>query len=241
MDENRVIQERIRFGDDDRLSGVLAYPVDREPARAVLLCSPHPNFAGDMENNIIAALAERLANDAITLRFDYRGIGQSRIELPLGSSTYDYWDNIEQTLDYTDPLQDAAEAADELARICGHLPMIAVGYSFGAVTGTQMAAHDPRFIAMVGIGAPFKRIAFAHLADCPKPCLMISGTADFVYMPDVAARLSASAGIKLLMDRVEGADHFFRQQEDLLEDRIRRFCQPIKSPAQLPVHSGWEG
>jgi alpha/beta superfamily hydrolase len=228
-----VIQERVRLGDGGRLDGVLSYPADdAPPARAVLLCSPHPNFAGDMENNVIVALAERLAADAVTLRFDYHGIGQSHIDLPAGISLFDYWDEIEQTLDYTAPLADTRQAADALFAMSGGLPMIAVGYSFGAVTGTQTAVRDPRFAAMVGVAAPFTRIGFEHLGSCGKPCLMLSGSDDFVYDPAVAARLARAGGASVVVERVEGADHFFRRQEAMLAARVAQFVEAVTGAAQ---------
>lgn len=226
MNQTSIIQERIRFSDNGRLSGVLGYPAERPPRRAVLLCSPHPNFAGDMNNNVIAALAQCLSADSLTLRFDYRGIGDSRIDLTPGLSLLDYWDRIEQTRDYTDALADTAAAADTLHRFASNLPMLAMGYSFGAVTATRTAASDPRFTAMAAIAPPFKRIAFEFLAACPKPCMILAGENDFVYDADVAARLLATAGTLLTLERIQGADHFFRVQEETLTRRIAEFAKP---------------
>ena len=218
-----VIQERVYFGEAGRLAGVLHYPAHAAPRYAVLLCPPHPNFAGDMDNNVIRALAEGLATDAVVLRFDYRGIGDSRIDLPPGLSVFDYWEEIEQAREYTDALADTATAADELHRLSGGLPMVAVGYSFGSVTATLTALRDSRFTAMVGIAPPLQRVAFEFLADCPRPCLIVSGEDDFVHEPDVAARLIASAGSQLVFERLKGMDHFFRDQEDMLIQRVIRF------------------
>jgi alpha/beta superfamily hydrolase len=218
----------VRFGDAGRLAGVLAYSENDTPGLAVLLCSPHPNFAGDMENNVIVALAEKLSAGAVSLRFDYRGIGQSRIDLPPAVGLFDYWDTIEQTLDYHEPMLDTSDAADALWEMGGGLPMVAVGYSFGAVTGTRIAVADSRFIGMVGIAAPFSRIGFEHLSNCPKSCLMISGADDFVYSPDVADELIKNAGHRVVMDRLDGADHFFRRQEQMLASRVARFIDGLR-------------
>ena len=228
MNATSIIQERVRFGDGGRLCGVLSYPEDETPSAAVLLCSPHPNFAGDMENNVILALAERLSASAVTLRFDYRGIGESRIELPAGVGLFDYWDEIEQTLDYRDPLIDTADASAALWEMSDHLPMVAVGYSFGAVTGTQKAIHDCRFVGMAGVAAPFTRVPFEHLRNCPKPCLMVSGSDDFVYSPEVVAQVAHDGGNKLTVERLQHVDHFFRQQETMLADRVARFVYEVQ-------------
>jgi alpha/beta superfamily hydrolase len=229
MRQPPVVEEVVRFGRDDRLAGVLHYPAEGEPDHAVLLFSPHPNFAGDLDNNVIQALARSLSADAVVLRFDYRGIGQSRIGLPDELSVFDYWEEVEEKRDYTDALADAVEAADELWRIAGNLPMVAVGYSFGAIIGTRTALGDDRFIAMAGIAPPLQRIGFEFLADCPKPCLMLSGSDDFVYDAPVAALLIAAAGRQLTFDRIQGMDHFFRDNESLAAERVDRFVRQVRS------------
>lgn len=229
MQETCVLQEHVRFGQNDRLAGMLHYPAHRNPDHAVLLLSPHPNFAGDMENNVIRSLARSLSTDAIALRFDYRGIGQSRIDLPSHTSVFDYWEDVEERRVYTDALTDAAEAAEALWRIGGELPMVAVGYSFGAITATQAALKDERYIAMAGVAPPLQRIKFQFLTDCPKPCLLISGRDDFVYDAEVAAKLIAAAGKQLTFDCLEAVDHFFRDQETLVADRIARFIREARS------------
>ena len=218
-----IIHERIRIGQDGRLDAVLSYCSDAAPTIATLLCAPHPNFAGDMQNNVVVALAERLAEQSVVLRFDYRGIGQSRIALPPGVALFDYWDAIEQTLDYRDPITDTAEAAVALWDISGALPMMVVGYSFGAITGTRVAVADRRFTVMVGVAAPFTRVPCDHLINCPKPCLMISGLDDFVYCPQVCHRLETAGGPMLRIDRLPAVDHFFRRQEAMLADRVATF------------------
>jgi uncharacterized protein len=222
MRHDEVMHEQIRFGNDEYLAGILSYPANGNPTRAVLVCSPHPNFGGDMENNVITALAERLSADGVTLRFNYRGVGQSRIDLPPGLSVFDYWENVEQTLDYAEPLADTAAAADELSVQSAGLPMIAVGYSFGAIMGTRVAVRDRRIIAMAGISPPLKRVAFEHLADCRKPCLLVSGLDDFVYDATVATRLIDAAGRNLTFER-PAADHFFIGLEADLAERVARF------------------
>jgi alpha/beta superfamily hydrolase len=222
MSRDELMHEQIRFGKDEYLSGVLSYPATGNPVRAVLVCSPHPNFGGDMENNVVTALAERLSQDAIVLRFNYRGVGQSRIGLASGLSVFDYWENVEQTLDYAEPLADTAEAADELAAHSAGMPILAVGYSFGAIMATRVAVPDPRIIAMAGISPPLKRVAFEHLADCRKPCLLVSGLDDFVHDAEVATRLIDAAGRNLAFER-PAADHFFIGVEADLADRVARF------------------
>jgi alpha/beta superfamily hydrolase len=229
MNAADVIHEKIRFDDEERLSGILSYPTVGQARLAVLVCSPHPNFGGDLENNVIVAMANRLATEFITLRFDYRGVGQSRIEIPSELSAFDYWENIEQTLDYTEPLSDTAIAAEELWSLTAGLPMVAVGYSFGAIMATRIGAVNNRIVAMAGVAPPLKRVGFEHLTDCRKACLLISGQDDFVYDASVAENLVGRAGHNLTLERPAG-DHFFIGAETELADRVARFVGQTTAP-----------
>jgi alpha/beta superfamily hydrolase len=219
-----VIHERVRFGCDECLAGIVGYPAHGNPPLAVLLCSPHPNYGGDMENNVVAALAEGLSVEAVTLRFDYRGIGESRIELPAGISAFDYWEKVEETLDYAEPLSDTAAALDHLASLSAGLPMVAIGYSFGAIMGTNIAVNDCRIVAMAGISPPLKRVRFEHLTNCAKPCMIVSGQDDFVYDAQTAEALVTAAGASLILHRPAG-DHFFVGAEMELVDQVAQFLK----------------
>jgi alpha/beta superfamily hydrolase len=233
MQVSQVIEESLRLGEFGRLSGVLHYPPEAAPSCAVLLCSPHPNFAGDMDNNVIRSLARRLSEQLIVLRFDYRGVGSSEISLPQGESVFDYWDQVEQTRDYAGALDDTRDAADTLYRLSDGLPMVAVGYSFGSVTGLTTAIKDRRFIGAVGIAPPYLRISFDFLADCAKPCLMLSGEGDFVFDATTAATLASIGGSNLRLEQLCGMDHFFRGHELVLADRAESFIRQLMAQPGL--------
>jgi len=140
----QIVEERMTFSSGPlQLSGVLSYPEQDAPRHAVLLCSPHPHFAGDMDNNVVRAVAKRLARHSVVLRFDYRGVGESEIELDPGVSVFDYWTEIEDARDYADAVEDVESAAQALASATESLDVdfCVVGYSFGAATG-MLFAHE---------------------------------------------------------------------------------------------------
>jgi alpha/beta superfamily hydrolase len=225
----RMVVQVLVQGDDSpaggRLAGVLGYPAEGPARRWVLLCPPHPHFAGDMHNNVIEALAEHLSADSVTLRFDYRGVGQSRISLPEGVSVFDYWARLEELQDFADPLADAASAAEELRRAGGGLPLAVVGYSFGAVIALRLGQTCPRVAAVAGVSLPMTRVNCGDLVRCPGPCLLVTGANDFVYSAVEAARLSAQAGPGVRWELLDAVDHFFRGQEADLAARVGEFVR----------------
>ena len=222
VDEHRVFPSG-RLG----LAGVLSYPTSGEPTGAVLLCAPHPNLAGNMENNVILALARRLGATNIVLRFDYRGVGESEIDLPPEVSAFEYWSAAEESQDYRAALADVAAAAKALRDCAGPRPLTVVGYSFGAVVGLQYGHADPSVRALVGISPPLTRCDLGFLAECRKPCLLLSGTDDFVCSAEKSAALRACCGPSIELVLLEGLDHFYRGAEETVAERVAVFWERV--------------
>ena len=221
---DEITEERITFPRGNlALSGVLAYPAAREPGRLILLCAPHPNFAGNMENNVITALARALARRAVTLRFDYHGIGASEIDLPPGVSVFDYWLELEESHDYAPAVADASAAAHFLSTMDARLEMDIVGYSFGSATGLLYGLTDPRVRRLVGIAPPLARVDFGFLAGAPKPCLLLCGGRDFVCAETDFLNLAQAGGALVQAEILPGEDHFFRGSEALLVRKVAQF------------------
>ena len=78
-----MIEEHVNFNSDGmKLEGILSYDENAVNPPSMLLCPPHPHLGGDMENNVITALGNVLAEKGFaTLRFNYRGVGNSESRL----------------------------------------------------------------------------------------------------------------------------------------------------------------
>ena len=227
--QDKIIEERITFVNEEglQLAGVLAYPESLEPKYAVLLCSPHPHFAGNMDNNVICEIARELAECAVTLRFDYRGVGDSQINLADGLSVFDYWSDIEETKNYTDAVKDVSVAAHTLSSAIGELgiPFSVVGYSFGAATGLLYGYENEKVCSMVAIAPPLGKVSFEFLSNCPKPDLFLIGTGDFLYSQEKTEQLRQSLTLNKTIEVLENADHFFRGDENILARKVDEFIR----------------
>jgi alpha/beta superfamily hydrolase len=219
-------EEQVTFSSGAlRLRGVLSYPEQVRPAHAVLLCAPHPHFAGDMDNNVICGVARHLAARCAVLRFDYRGVGESEIALGPDESVFDYWNAIEERKDYRDAVEDVAAAARALitATESLHVGLSVVGYSFGAATGLLFACRERCVEKMVAIAPPLGKVSFAFLADCRKPSLHLVGRNDFLYSEERLAALRRSAGPAARVVLLNEADHFFRGDEDSVARQVEEY------------------
>lgn len=187
----------IFFGPEDtKLHGVLTLSKN-SGAPAVVICHPHPQFGGSMDNNVVYGV-ERAATDAgfTALRFNFRGVGRSKGRFDNGVGER----------------EDVKHAVDRLAEEDGVGDIIVVGYSFGAVAGLPAAIEHPEVTAMAGISPPTVMADFSYLADCEKPKLIIAGTADSFCNPEKLEPLVK--GPKDRFELFDGADHFHIGHEE---------------------------
>ena len=226
--QDGIVEERITFASDRlRLTGVLAYPESATPEHAVLVCSPHPHFAGNMDNNVVCAVARKSAQHAVTLRFDYRGVGDSQISLPDGLSVFDYWSEVEETKNYADAVRDVSAAVGTLAAAVGGLdiPFSVVGYSFGSATGLLYAHSNEDVCNMAAIAPPLGKVSFDFLSDCSKPGLFLIGTGDFLYSKEKTEQLRQTLNSQATIEVMDNVDHFFRGDEDLVAQKVDSFIR----------------
>lgn len=163
---------------------------------AVLCCHPHPQFGGTMHAPLIGELFRAVAATGRPVaRFDFRGAGRS------GGT---FADGVGERLDVAATL-DALDAAVTAERGVG-LPVVAVGWSFGA--DLALTTDDPRLAARVLVAPPLRWVDRSDRTDDDRPTLVVVGTADdLVGAAGLVARARSWTGTEVVA--VPGADHFF--------------------------------
>lgn len=185
-------------------SGPLACAID-EPAVAprgvVVLCHPHPQHGGTMDNKVVQTLARvfvQLGYRAV--RFNFRGVGGSA-----GA-----WD------------EGCGEVDDALAVIGAQrdpaLPLALGGFSFGAFVAACAAER-------LASGAPVERLVLVGPAtsrfDVPRVApdtVVIHGEADDVV--PLGATLDWARPQVLPVIVFPGVGHFFHGQLTLLKNQV---------------------
>ena len=111
-----MIEELVHFyADGLKLEGVLTYNENALSSPAILLCAPHPNLGGNMDNNIITSLAGVSADKGfVSLRFNYRGVGKSESHEKDIAQRFQYWEVSLNGGDYADAVVDAHTALNFL-------------------------------------------------------------------------------------------------------------------------------
>jgi hypothetical protein len=188
------------------LEGILHQPASA-PFPAAAVCHPHPLYGGDLNNYVVVAVCQALAEAGIaSLRFNFRGVGRSEGE-------------------HGDGLGERADAAAALVYL-RQLETIdpdkvgIVGYSFGAAVA--LAAADERVAAMAAISPP----SLGQSVPGPTircPTLLISGEQDEFAPPAILSALATTIGPHCQMSVVRGADHFWLGYEKELAQLVAQF------------------
>jgi alpha/beta superfamily hydrolase len=179
-------------GPAGKLEGALR--VAPQPRGAVVLAHPHPLYGGTLHNPVIFH-ADRALNRAglTTLRFNFRGVEKSE-------GTHD---------DGRGEVGDVAAAVAWLRAEAPSLPLMLVGYSFGARCVIAHAIDDPAVAGVVTIGLPLRIWRFDDLPSLRCPLAVVQGTKDeYGSIEEVETALARLAPRGRLYE-VAGASHLF--------------------------------
>jgi len=182
-------------------AGELQIAIDQPgapPVATAVICHPHPVYGGTMDNKVVQTLARAfLQLGCRTVRFNFRGIGQSA-----GA-----WDEGRGEVD-------DAMAVIAAERTAG-LPLVLAGFSFGGYVASQAAAR----LAETGPADHLVLIAPAtsrfDVATVPAGTLVIHGESDDVV--PLASTLDWARPQNLPVTVVPGVGHFFHGQLPLLK------------------------
>ena len=194
-----------------------------EARYAALICHPHPKGGGTMHNKVVYRAAKTMQSLGLaTLRFNFRGTGLSAGEHDEGRG--------EQ--------EDVRAALDWLhARYA--LPVLVVGFSFGAYVSLRACCGDGRVPGFAALGLPVdaegRGYSYEFLANCTLPKLFLSGGADQYGPQATLVRIVASAAQPATLVIVPEADHFFAGKLDQMQQTLHdwfssRFFQDADSP-----------
>lgn len=190
-----------------QLEAILKEPRTGPPRGVALVLHPHPLGGGTMHNKVVFRAAAAL-NDAglITLRINFRGVGQSTGEHDEGRGERD----------------DVRAGLDYLSKNYPDLSLTLCGFSFGARVGLEVGIEDARVRFLIGIGTPLNNYDFEFLQACRKPLLLVHGEHDefgeVQRVKEMAAKLEEQTQVRLVV--IPGADHFFENRLDELKRAI---------------------
>jgi len=219
--------EVIFNGADGRLEGRYHHGPGGTAPLALIL-HPHPFHGGTMNNKIVYDLFHVFARRGFSvLRFSFRGVGRSQGSFDHGQGE----------------LHDAAAALDWMQSYSPNSSSCWVaGISFGAWIGMQLLMRRPEIHGFISVSLPANMYDFSFLAPCPSSGLMVHGGKDSVVPLDsvskLVQKLQQQRGIKIDLEVIPEADHFFSGHLDRLVEVVDRYLDQALQPAEQTVIAG---
>lgn len=193
------------------LEAALHCPLGMEPLGLVVVCHPHPQYGGAMDNSVVLTLCEAALQEGMAaLRFNFRGVGASGGSYEGGAG--------ERT--------DVQAALAQAALLPGGGRLALAGYSFGAamaVGGGCSGRLAPLALALVS--PPLQMLGAAALRVCRLPLLLIAGDQDPICPAGALQELAAQVDPPASAEVIEGADHSWYGYEAELRDSTAGFLR----------------
>lgn len=164
-----------------------------ESTPIVVISHPHPLYGGTMTNKVVHIIAKSFSElEAITVRFNFRGVGQSEGE---------YSDGIGEA-------EDLQALVNELKQWRPQAPIWLAGFSFGAyVTARAQAVIKAEKLLLVA--PPVSMYSFDELAEMAIPWLVIQGGQDEVIDAVAVKNWVSERPNPPQLIWMEDAGHFF--------------------------------
>ena len=190
--------------------GVVAQPDEGPgPWPGVVICHPHPLHGGNMDNNVVLALALGLAQEGfVTMRFNFRGVGASEGEHTKGENEN------EEVLAALALIRDWPDTNSNIGL---------AGYSFGTsvILGHTRLYSEVKAIALVS--PSFRSVEETDLKESQLPVLITTGDRDRLVDSEQLDAELASFKNAPEFQLFDGVDHFWYGQEARLVPEVSRF------------------
>jgi alpha/beta superfamily hydrolase len=181
-------------------AGLIEIAIDSPlaPRGVAVLCHPHPQHGGTLDNKVVQTLARAFVQLGYrAVRFNFRGVGASQGEWDEGRG------EIDDALAVVQSQRDAA------------LPLVLGGFSFGGYVASVAAQRAPPVQRTVLI-AP--AVANFPVAPVSQDSIVVHGEADDVV--PLSAVFDWARPQSLPVTVIPGAGHFFHGQLSLLKNLI---------------------
>ncbi len=184
-----------------------------------VVCHPHPLYGGAMSNKVVYALASQAGKAGlVTLRFNFRGVGNSTGLHDEGRGETD----------------DTVWLAEQLrAALPPGAPLVMAGFSFGAFVSLK-AASRVRATGLFSVAPPFSatRAIYAEGEGSPPhpgcPWSVIHSRDDDTVAYADTARVLAEYDPAPQLTTVDGAGHFFHGRLAEVGDALAALLAKVK-------------
>jgi uncharacterized protein len=203
-----VITRHVTFpcGEID-LEGELQLPANSSNFPIVIVCHPHPQYGGDMYNNVVEIICEALLQNSIAaFRFNFRGVGNSGGRFGGGIGERE---DVKAALDFI-----AGTTSIDSSRIG------LAGYSFGGSVVLPVALEDKRVQLLALVSPALREKDWENLKSYPQPKCIFVGSNDTIIG---FSRIQQYFDDADYFHTIVGADHFWQGYEEELIKKLVPF------------------
>jgi len=180
-------------GPAGQLEAVTTYP-ETPPTGVAIICHPLPLYQGTMHNKVVTTLSKAFSDLGLaTVRFNFRGIGQSE-------GAYD---------DSKGEVDDLLAIIDWVKSALPDQPIWLAGFSFGAFIAAKAANGRDDIVQLLSIAPAVHHQDYQRLSDIRCPWLVIQGESDEVVPVDEVKAFAADPPSPLALILLPEVSHFF--------------------------------
>jgi len=192
------------------LEGAWHLPEGAGPFPAVVVCHPHPQYGGEMSNNVVMAVCQALSEQGLAaFRFNFRGAGGSQGSFDDGIGEQE---DVKAALSFV--AQDNKVDSSRLGL---------AGYSFGAGVALAVAPAEEQVKALALISPPLDSPGWETLSKDSRPKLIVGGSEDDFFPVVQLARLVLKLADPKEYEIIKGSDHFWWGYEPQLASCVVQF------------------
>jgi uncharacterized protein len=192
-------------GDAGAIEVAVAVPENDARNGVAIVCHPHPLQGGTMFNKVVTTLDRTLGELGLaTVRFNFRGVGQSEGEHDEGRGETD----------------DLIRIAEWVRRERPDTTLWLAGFSFGSYVALRAASRVAP-AELILVAPPVGRWDFSGIEWPACPVLIVQGSEDDIVDPAAVAEWAAQQEPPPTLVRMPEAGHFFHRRLIDLRGAVR--------------------
>jgi alpha/beta superfamily hydrolase len=186
-----------------QLEGWLLFSEGTAEGTGAILCPPHPLLAGNIDNNVVQAVAKQVAETMPVLLFNYPAVGKSTSPQP-NLPLFEVWNTLDRDKNYSSIIEEVRRVIAWSSTYFRRYHLI--GYSFGACMA--LAALTSEALSFTAIAPPLVEEDFSALQLLSLPVCLITAEQDALLASSRLPELSP-----MICNTILGANHFFLSHE----------------------------
>ena len=196
------------------LEALVESPREGEPRAAAVVCHPHPQHGGTLDNKVAHTLARAfVAEGFLAIRFNFRGVGESEGRFDEGRGE----------------VKDALAAVSFAKERLPGAPLWLAGFSFGAGIAIAAAA-EAGAAGLVSVAPAVSRVADFTGPQPGCPWLVVQGDRDELVNVDDTIEWINGLEPGPELEVFEDTEHFFHGKLVELRKAVQQFIEEHAAP-----------